>query len=163
MALGEDWKYVYLAGENRELLFRYRDEAPELRDYLAQPEGQAPAGDLRRALQERYRADGVTEALDDSSPNGFRLFPARPEPYRPPAPSGFRQQNEQYARWIQTRPGGPHGWTPPPPSPAGALPPDLPLRSDRASYAWPALPPLDAPGPPPREPPGPGSGREAVR
>jgi arylsulfatase len=162
MALGEDWKYVYLAGENRELLFRSRDEAPELRDYLGEPEGRGAAGDLRRALQERYRADGATEALDDASPNGFRLFPTRPEPYRPPAPSGFRQQNEQYARWIQTRPGGPHGWTPPPPSPAGAIPPDLPLRSDRAPYTWPALPPLDSPGPPPRNPAGAESEREAV-
>jgi hypothetical protein len=146
MALGAAWKYVYVAGENRELLFRYRGEAPELRDHLGGGEAGASeaAAALRRALQERYRADGAGDVLDGTSPNGFRLLPARPARYRPPAPSGFRQQNEQYARWIQALP---DGWTPPPPSPAGAIPPDLPLRSDQARYTWPPLPPVQPPLP----------------
>ncbi len=144
MALSQDWKYVYDAGQNRELLFRYRGEAPELLDYLATGDGAArdAAATLRRALQERYQADGVTEVLDASTPTGFRLYPARVMPYRRAAPSGVRQQNEQYARWIQRLP---EGWTPPPPSPEGAIPPDLPLRSDRSRYTWPPLPPVTPP------------------
>ncbi|MGH2371220.1 MAG: sulfatase family protein, partial [Chloroflexota bacterium] len=133
MALGDDWKYVYSASDNRELLFRYRGKSPELLDYLGagDPEATATATTLRRTVQERYRADGVTDLLDDGSPTGFRLFPARPVPHQEPAPSGVRAQNMQYARWIQRLPGG---WTPPPPSTAGAIPSELPLRSDRSRY-----------------------------
>jgi hypothetical protein len=57
----------------------------------------------------------------------------------------MRQQNMQYARWIQTRP---KDWTPPPPAPEGKIPADLPLRSDRTRYAWPELPPVDPQLPP---------------
>ncbi|HEX2036534.1 MAG TPA: sulfatase-like hydrolase/transferase [Chloroflexota bacterium] len=139
MALSEDWKYVYSAGENRELLFRPRGDAPELLDYLGTRDGEAleAAGALRRALQERYRADGVIEPLDESSPNGFRLFPARAVPHHPATPSGVRAHNMQYARWIEHLPAD---WTPPPPTPDGQPSTQLPLRSDRSRYVWPPLP-----------------------
>jgi hypothetical protein len=142
MALSQEWKYIYLAGENRELLFRYRGRDPELRDYLGsgQRDAQEAAALLRGTLQDRYRSAGATDLLDSASPNGFRLFAARPVPYRPPAPSGVRQQNEQYARWIQYLP---PDWTPPPPTPEGAIPTHLPLRSDRSRYVWPPLPPVE--------------------
>lgn len=146
MALNDRWKYVYVAGENREALFRYRGPGAELRDYLSSEEKGAKeaAASLRQALQEQYRGAGATEILDQGSPNGFRLFPALPIPHRPPAASGFRQQNEQYARWIQALP---KDWSPPPPSPAGNIAPDLPLRSDRSRYTWPPLPPVQSPMP----------------
>ena len=47
------------------------------------------AAALRETIQERYRRDAVTTLLDDASPTGFRLFPARPVPHHPAAPSGF--------------------------------------------------------------------------
>ncbi len=162
MAMNDEWKYVYSAGENRELLFRYRGEAPELVEYLGtgDPTAVEAARALRRALQARYRADGSTgpgggaDLLDESSPTGFRLFPARPVPLRRPGPSGVRDHNMQYARWIQRLP---EGWTPPPPSPEGQIPPDLPLRSDRSRYTWPPLPPVI----PPVWPPGQGQASTA--
>jgi choline-sulfatase len=139
MALGEDWKYVYSAPENRECLFRYRGPQPEVLDHLTtgDPQARAAAAALRGALQDRYRQDGALDLLDERAPAGFRLFPAHPAPYRPPAPSGVRQQNEQYARWIQRLPAD---WTPPPPGPEGAIGDGLPLRSRRERYTWPPLP-----------------------
>ncbi len=155
MALSDHWKYTYMAGENRELLLRYRGDDPELHDYLqGGPVGDGIVGashareiaaTLRGALQERYRQDGATDSLDENSPNGFKLYPARAGQYRAPTPSGMRQQNMQYARWIQTRP---PEWTPPPPSPEGQIPAELPLRSDRSRYTWPDLPPVDPQMPP---------------
>jgi arylsulfatase len=141
-AITGEWKYIYMAGENRELLLRPRGERAELRDELGAggTTARETAAQLRHALQERYRTDGTKEALDERSPNGFRLFPARPAPHQEAAPSGVRGQNEQYARWIQALPAG---WTPPPPAPDAAIPADLPLSSDRTRYAWPPLPPVN--------------------
>ena len=150
-AIGEDWKYIYDASQNREVLFRYRGESAETEDFLTtgSEEHITEARRLREALQERYRADGVTDALDASSPNGFRLHPARPNRRPAPGPSGARPSNLQYARWVQTRP---EGWTPPPPSPDGDIPPELPRLSDRSRYTWVRMPPVQ-----PQLPPTPGA------
>lgn len=137
VAMNKDWKYLYLPGDNRELLFQYRGEAPELRNYLAigDPAAAEAAHDLRRTLQTRYRRDGATDLLDEDSPNGFRLYPAANYPQMHAADPDVRHRYRmwQYARWIRQLP---EGWTPPRATPAGDIPDDLPLRSDRSRYTW---------------------------
>ncbi|MDQ3699743.1 MAG: sulfatase-like hydrolase/transferase [Chloroflexota bacterium] len=141
MAVNEAWKYVYSAGENREHLFRPRGDGAEQSDYLAAGDAAAveTAAALRAELQGRYRQDGATAILDGTSPNGFRLYPARPLPQRVPTPSGTRPGNVQYARWIRHLS---EGWTPPPARAEGMIDPSLPLRSRRDRYTWPPLLPL---------------------
>jgi arylsulfatase len=137
-AITPEWKYMYAAGDSRELLFRYRGEGAELYNALAGPasdEARAIAQDLRHALQERYRGDGATTLLDADSPNGFALSTPR-DSLRYSGrqlvdPHWLRQG--QYARWIRHLP---PDWTPPQASPDAAIDPHLPLRSDRAQYTW---------------------------
>ena len=142
MALTDEWKYVYVAGDNRELLFKVGDETHELRNELASgdPEARAAAARLRAALQQRYREGGATELLDEASPNGFRLTPALTYPQMLPSDPTVRSRarQRQFARWIQHLP---EGWSPPPAPADGGITPGLPLRSDRARYHWPVLPP----------------------
>ncbi len=136
-ALNADWKYVYAAGDNRELLFRRNGPEGELRNELVDPsrEAAAAAEELRATLQQRYRHDGATEALDEHSPNGFRLLPARNTPDLRASDPEVRHTRRmwQYARWIRELP---EGWTPPPASEAGSIPADQPPRSDRSRYTW---------------------------
>lgn len=135
--IADEWKYMYLPGDNRELLFRTQGTAAELRNELAVGGAAAAevAAGLRRTLQERYRRDGATELLDEASPTGFALLPAQSYPQMQGSDPVVRHRNRmwQYARWIRNLP---PGWTPPSPSAAGAIPDDLPLRSDRSRYDW---------------------------
>ena len=143
MALDAEWKYMYVPADNRELLFRYRGEGAELENYLHEADDEitrAAAKHLRAVLQERLWRDGATELLDESSPNGYRLFPvpSRPKRVESGPVSHFWLRASQYARWIQDLP---EGWIPPPATPAGDIPADLPLRSDRSRYAWAVMQP----------------------
>ena len=52
------------------------------------------------------------------------------------SPVDQRMEAIALTRWIQDLP---EGWQPPPPPPGGAIPSDLPLRSDRTRYTWPAV------------------------
>ncbi len=159
-AIGDDWKYIYDASQNRELLFHYRGADAELEDFLSTGGERhvAEARHLRERLQQRYRQDGATESLDETSPNGFRLYPARPNRRPPPGPSGARPGNLQYARWIQTRPAD---WTTPPPSPEGHISADLPHLSERSRYTWAKMPPVQPQLPPDLGAEGPHGARSA--
>jgi arylsulfatase len=135
-AIDAQWTYMFVAGEHRELLFRHRDEDAELHNYLQGPDAASAqvAHRLREAVQQRLRATGSTNLLDDTSPDGYRLQPERATAGAADKRPWIRER--YYARWIQDLP---DGWQPPPAPPDGAIPADLPLRSDRARYTWPPM------------------------
>lgn len=133
-AITREWKYIYSCADNRELLFPYRHPEQELVNHAVHPETEPTRAALRQAIIGRLRAAGSADLLDGPQ-TGFRLFPAPQSPTALTGDRGLRAtaRSWQYARWIQTLP---DGWTPPPPSVAGAIPSDLPLRSDRSRYTW---------------------------
>jgi hypothetical protein len=136
-AIDAEHTYVWLAGEQREVLLRRTGEGAELEDLLAEPDGKAveKAVWLRSAAQGELRRVGATGAgdlLDDGTPNGFRRFPRA---------EGSSERNpwlrdRYYARWIGHLP---EGWTPPPPPADRGIPAGLPPRSDRSRYDWPEM------------------------
>ncbi|HTM20558.1 MAG TPA: hypothetical protein VL172_08630, partial [Kofleriaceae bacterium] len=103
------------------------------------PVARAAAATLRSALQERFRQDGAMFVLDESSPTGYRLWPALNYPQMHASDPEVRRRWRQnhFGRWFRALP---VDWTPPPPAPNGGIPEDLPLRADRAPYRWPPLP-----------------------
>jgi arylsulfatase A-like enzyme len=125
--------YVWLAGEQRELLLRRTGERAEQENLLADAEGAAAqAAHLRGAAQQELRRVGATDLLDDATPSGFRRFP----PADGPSERNPWLRDRYYARWIRHLP---EGWTPPPPPVDRGIPAGLPPRSDRSRYDWPAV------------------------
>jgi hypothetical protein len=79
-AMDAEWKYVYSAPDQREyLIHRGAGEGPA-RDQSECAEHAEDLGTrgvrdrLRYALQERFRADGYLDPLDDTQPDGWRHF-----------------------------------------------------------------------------------------
>jgi hypothetical protein len=146
-AITPEWKYVYAAADNRELLFRYREPGGELRDAPSAGDGAArdACTTLRRTVQEHLRAAGgppAAEILDPNGPTGYRLTAAGHTAQRLGAVEDSHWlRRAQYPGWVRALP---PGWRPPPLSPDGAIPSDLPLRPDRGPYTWAALSPAPA-------------------
>jgi hypothetical protein len=99
---------------------------------------------LRGVVQERLRAAGARPAaahLDPDTPTGVRLIAGGHAAQRRGAVEDSHWlRRAQYPGWVVRLPAN---WQPPPPR-GDAISTDLPLRSDRAPYAWAAHgPPID--------------------
>jgi choline-sulfatase len=139
-AITPEWKYIYSAADNRELLFRYRQPGGELRDLAGAPNGDSSTQEicttLRGVVQERLRAAGARPAADlhdPGRPTGFRLIAGGHAAQRRGAVEDSHWlRRAQYPGWVARMPAN---WQPPPPR-GDAIPADHPLRSDRALYSW---------------------------
>lgn len=81
MAVSEDWKYFYSAGDDAEFLFDRRRDPQETRNRAGVPFAREAGQQMRRALMECLRAGGETEGLAEG--DQWRRFPPVQMPRNP--------------------------------------------------------------------------------
>ena len=92
MAADDRWKYVYSAGDGREMLFDRVADPLETRDRIGAPFSREPHARMKEALIDHLRRGGETAALDGDD---WRSYPRREMPANPDA--GLLVQDMKWA------------------------------------------------------------------